>query len=516
MVYPKKCVVIDIGNEQIKLADITRGTHSVKINQFVIVPTPEKCLNDGIIRDKERLSNVIKTALKENKIKNKNVVFTISSSKIITREVDFPGLKSKKIKNVILNNATEYFPVNLNDYVLDYVITDTVFVDGEKILKLNLIAALITLVEEYIGLAGLLGVKLLGIDYTGNSLTSFLKKEKIEGSTMVLDIGSENTMVTILVEGISKFNRNLSFGTGILLDCIKNHFEVDTSEAIRISKERPLLSIQKDDNPYLSNDVSSAMNQILNGVSRLADYYTSRNSDKISHIQIVGGGSTIFGIEAYIETFFNLPTKKIAQFKSIQYKGPKNFSGSEIFFANVIGAAYSEINLLPRALAEKAAIQARKRTAFLLVILVAVLLLGYYLMEQGNLIMMQAQKETLQGDIVDAQPFQNIKIELDELTKEAIFKQRILDTSMSTSERFVEIIETMEDRMPSEVFYLNIVDTGLSLEIDCVARDKMTIARFIETLKSMGFSDVYVPTISEVSSETDDNVYVTFSVTCTY
>lgn len=515
MVYPKKCIYIDIGNVQIKLADITRG-NKVKINQFAIVATPEKCLLDGVILDRVRLNDVIKAALKANNFKNKNVIFTISSSKIITREVDFPSIKSKKIKTIVLNNATEYFPVNLEDYVLDYVVTDTVIIEGEKLLKLNLIAALSSLVEEYITLANLLEVKLIGIDYTGNSLTNFLKKEKVEGNSMVLDMGSQSTTVSIMVNGVSKFSRNLSFGTGILLDCIMNHFEVDLDEAIRISKERPLLSIQQDDNPYLSNDVSSAMNQILNGVSRLADYYTSRSTDKITQVYIIGGGSTIFGIEEYIEMFFNLPTQKISHFKCIQDKNTQNFSNFEMYFANIIGAAYSEINLLPKYFAEKEVVQSRKRTAFLLVLLVAILLMAVYVTQQGKISATQHQKEQLEADIADAQAFQNIKTELAQLTKEADFRQRILDASASSSEHFVEIIETMEQQMPSEVFYLNIADTGISLELDCVAKDKMTVARFIEMLKSMGFSDVYVPTIKEVSTENIEDTYVSFSVSCTY
>lgn len=515
MVYPKNCLVIDIGNEQIKIADLTRGGGVAKISQFAMIATPENCINDGVILDKVSLNNVIRPVLKGGKFKNKNLIFTISSTKIITREVDFPDIKSKKVRTIILNSASEYFPVNLNDYILDYVVTDSVVIEGQKTLKINMIAALASLIEEYVALADLLDVKLAGIDYTGNSLTNFLKKEKFEGTSMVLDIGSESTMVSIMTEGVSRFNRNLMYGTGLLLDCIMNHFEVDANEAVRISRERPLLSIEQDDSPYLSNDVSSAMNQILNGVSRLVDYYASRNTEKITRVYIVGGGGNINGIEEYIEKFFNIPAKVIKNFKSATYKGLQDFSSVEVYFANVIGATFSEVNLLPKNLAEKEAVNSRKRTAFLLVILVAVMLIAIYIMEQGKIVNLQNKKNQLEIDIAGAKEAQEIKIELDTVTNRVNFRQALLEASKSSSEQFISVLELMEEQMPTDVFYLGMVDTGESIEINCIAKDKMTVAKFIEALKGMDFSEVYVPGITETDSE-GGNTYVSFSISCKY
>ncbi|PKM50793.1 MAG: hypothetical protein CVV02_09875 [Firmicutes bacterium HGW-Firmicutes-7] len=514
MIYPKNCLIIDIGNEQIKIADLVRNKDNVKINKFAVIPTPGNCINDGIILDKVTLNNTIKATLKEERFKNKRVVFTITSSKVITREVDFPNLKPKKLRPVIENNAAEYFPVNLSEYILDYVITDTVEVNGEKTLKVSIIAALTSVVQEYVSLADLMDVKLVGIDYAGNSLTNFIKKEKIEGISMILDMGSESTMVSIMVNDVLKFNRNLSFGTGLLLDCIMNHFEVNKIEAIRISKERPLLNIEQDENPYLSNDISSSMNQILNGVARLVDYYTSRNQDKIESIFIVGGGANIYGIEEFIEKFFDIKTKLIKDFNSV--KGSNNLGNVEGFFSNVIGAAYSEINLVPRTIAEGVHSQSRKRTSLLLVILVAVSLVAAFGYFQGKNIALERKKEQLEQDIAAANEVQNIKLDYETLRNRLAYREKIMEASKSSSEQFVAVLEVMEKQMPSDVFYLSLTDTGTSLEISCVAKDKLTVAKFIETLKGMDFSDVYVPAISESGTEEDPNSFITFSVSCKY
>lgn len=515
MVYPKNCIVIDIGNEQIKIADLTRGKDNVKIHQYAIVPTPKNSIHDGLISDKVAINNVIKAVLKEKKIKNKRVVFTISSSKIITREVDFPALKPNKLRPIVENSAHEYFPVNLSDYSMDYVVTDTIDNNGEKSLKINIIAASNSLVNEYVELANLLDLKLVGIDYAGNSLTSFIVKENLPGNSMILDMGSDSTMVSVMVNNVLKFNRNLTNGTGLLLDCIMGHFEANQAEAVRISKERPLLNIDQDNNPYLSNDVTSAMNQILGAVMRLLDYYSSRNTEKIEKIYIVGGGANIYGIEDYIEKYFGIPTKKLSNFKSV--KGGKGLPENEIYFANVLGAAFSSINLVPKTIAASVKTHSNIRISYLLVLLVVVALGAWTFMFNTNIKTLQKQKAKLEQDIAAAEEVTKIKEEYQALEKRLDFRNEFLLGTVSTSEIFMQVIETMENEMPSDVFYLGLNDTGTSLEINCVAKDKMTVAKFIDTLKGMGtFSDIYVPSISETATEEGGSSFVAFSVSCKY
>jgi type IV pilus assembly protein PilN len=301
MAFPKKCIAIDIGNHQIKIAELERTRNQAKVIHFAMVPTPKNCLNDGLIVNKEEISNIIKSALKTSRMKSKEVIFTLASSKIITREVEFPNLKPSKLSTIIKMNASEYFPVNLDDYILDHYIIDTVEDEGEKLLKVNIIAALSELIEDYVSLARLCDLKPAGIDYSGISLASFAVKDGLgDGVNILLDVGSNSTMVSIIDNNVMKFNRNLLYGSSLLIDSIKNHFEVDEEEALRISLERSLFDNENIDNPYLSNDMTGAINQILTGIGRLIDYYSSRNQGKLERIYLVGGGANIHGLAEYI------------------------------------------------------------------------------------------------------------------------------------------------------------------------------------------------------------------------
>ncbi len=344
MNYPKRGLSVDVGNEKIKVAEYSRNKDKIKVKHVVILDTPDNCLNDGQIEDITTLATVIKDGLKDNGVKSKNVIFTVSSSKIITREVELPDLPKKKLDTLIQMNAEEYFPVNLTEYTLDNTIVEKIEVNSEKQVRVNIIAALTSMAESYVELADLIGLKIAGIDYSGNSIVNFARHIQEERTYMLLDLGSDSTMVTIMNQGVARFNRNLVYGTKVISNSIQNHFGVDYKEAMKISTDQSLLTHSPEGNDYLSSDVSAALNQILNGVSRLVDYYVSRNKDGIDRIILVGGGTNIKGIDQYISEYFNIKTK-IIDGEDIAISGSEKFESNKVFFCkyywcNIFGSEF--------------------------------------------------------------------------------------------------------------------------------------------------------------------------------
>jgi type IV pilus assembly protein PilM len=513
MVFPKKCLSIDIGNNQIKIADVVRKGDRVKVLNYDIIPTPMGTISDGFILDKLAIAGIIKECVKRNKFKSKEAIFTLASSRIITREVDFPNISPSKLNSIIDINAEEYFPVNLIDYTLGHTIIDTVEEEGDKKLRVSIIAALTGLIEEYVEVANLAELKIMGIDYAGNSLSNYVKREKFEGTNIILDFGYETTMVSIVKDGVTKFNRNLLYGSGLLLECIKKHFEVADDEAVRISRERPLLNVDENENPYLSNDITGSMNQILNGVSRLMDYYTSRNNDKFNKIYIVGGGSDICNVNDYIGKFFNVPAERLDGTTGY-YNGIKDFEEVKHYFATVIGACFSDVSLVPKSLLAQTQAKSNRRIFVLLAILL--LLTGAYfsINQIRDVVSLKSEKAELEQNISDGQYIIELKAEYDASVKQNSFRNSILDVSTSTTQGFNNVLTVMEEKMPTEVVYLSINNSEDGLDMKCVAKDSMTVAKFIETLKDSGYREINVPSIT--TSGEGDSALVSFTISCEY
>lgn len=521
MGYPKKGLSIDIGHDQIKIIEYKRSRDKAKIKKAFCIDTPDNCVDDGMITHMEALVEVIGKALEAQAIKEKNVIFTVASSKIITREVDLPDLPKKKLDALIQMNAEEYFPVDLTDYTTDYRILDH-YVEGEdKMIRVNMIAAYTELMESYINLAGMLSLKVVGADFTGNSIVNFSEHMKKEGVYLLLDLGSNSTMVTIMNGKTVRFNRNLIYGTSIIVNSIQNYFNVRYAEAVKISGEQALLGEEVAENDPLASEVMGSLNQILSGVARLVDFYTSRNKDNIEKIYVVGGGTKINGILAYITSYFSIEATTVGPLETITYQA-EAVTAEDVFFSNAVGALFSDINLLPKAYLnkdkEKANMRVRLEIGLLLLVLTGAAL---YIPYSTNL-RLKAEKQVLQEEINEKQVVEEVKARHDAIMAKANFYTALDDLSGSTTEVVVAVLEVMEKEIPSAIEYLSISNTEESMIISCVAKDKLTIIKYIEALKAMEidgvpiFSEVFVPGFAQGDGVGEDGGQYSFSITCTY
>ena len=187
---------ITINNEYIKICEMTKIGKLITVHKAVTVPTPERSYSDGLIKDRGTLAKTIKVALDDNRIMTTNVVFSLASTKIVTKEVIIPNVKNNKIADIIKTNATEYFPVNIEEYIIQYSILEHLVNDENKI-KMQVMAAPSEMIEAYYDLSSSLGFTIKSIDYVGNSTYQALKRQIDAVPSIVIQVENDSTIVNI-------------------------------------------------------------------------------------------------------------------------------------------------------------------------------------------------------------------------------------------------------------------------------------------------------------------------------
>lgn len=124
----KKVLSIVIGTENTRVCEISYRKNyknkGVRVLRSISFPTPPNTIEDGYIKDKAAFGEKLKMKLREAKFKSDKVIFSIASSKIASREVILPPTKEKRIMDIIRTGASDYFPVDVQDYVLSYYILE--------------------------------------------------------------------------------------------------------------------------------------------------------------------------------------------------------------------------------------------------------------------------------------------------------------------------------------------------------------------------------------------------------
>lgn len=372
---PRKVISIEIGVTNTKICEIDFKKKNPRVYNCVSFETPKNSYDDGYIIDKKTFAEVAKEVISTHKIKGNKVVFTISSTKIVNREVIIPFVKLSRIQDVIQANSSEYFPVDITDYILTYSILETIQEKDVKKLRLLVFAAPDNLIKNYYNIAELLGLEVMAIDYSGNSVYQ-VAKEQISHASMLIQLNEQSTLVNIIENGVLKLQRTVGFSSLSIIHTLMEFkdFNVDNEARAHqmLIKEKYILPmenlvvyeeaaaslngmddeifIQKGKIHKLHTEILESMQYFIGNIQRILDYYYSKNKEKkIDAIYITGFGATFKGLDELLHIETGIPVKVIKYLPQVIFKkGYQNEGLKKCDYIACIGATLKPINFISK------------------------------------------------------------------------------------------------------------------------------------------------------------------------
>jgi type IV pilus assembly protein PilM len=356
--FKKTFLAVDVGNKNLKAVWGCYNKQELCILEYDIVKSPDNTIKDGKIIDVEIIVAAIKDIIKRNRIKAHKLIMSISGTGVITREVQLPKSSEGEIENILRYDAQQYFPVDLDNYVMDFRVLDDTSVNSDNMCRVLLVAVPLKQADEYMKIADKLKLDMEAIDIPANSITKLLfgvDNTKTAHFTArdieefaVLDIGTDTTGVYIYQNSRLMFNRILLMGSREIDRYISNNMEVDFNDAEKIKLERGKIFSEEEElnesleDVILCNSMKPAVNSLIIDVNRLVDFYISRSAfGRIQKIYICGGGSQLGSLDKYIGSYFNVPVEFLHKFLNIEYRGKKSkdkFASDFVYMISVTGA----------------------------------------------------------------------------------------------------------------------------------------------------------------------------------
>ncbi len=216
-----KVLSIEIGSTLTEIVEMDYKVRNPRIYKSLMLSTPEGVMDDGMLYGFENYAQALSKMLKAKGFKAKRAIFSVSSNRIASREVEIPFLKENQIRDFVLANASDYFPVNIADYSISYTVLEKLQnEEGAKALRVNALAMPSEMLESYKEFAKAAGLELEAIDYDGNSLYQAVKKECSVGSQIVIKIDEKSSIVTVMKDGVQSLTRTVPYGIEEAVDTI--------------------------------------------------------------------------------------------------------------------------------------------------------------------------------------------------------------------------------------------------------------------------------------------------------
>lgn len=533
---------IEIGASSTQIVDADYRTKAHKVYDAVRVRNPKDVIIDGIIQPSEEFAELIKSRLAEQKIKTRDCIFTISSTRIASREVTIPNVKRNRIDGIVKANAQDYFPVDLDQYEIGYHMVGNGEPGEDGKLRVMALAVPKILIESYYQLAADCGLNIVSFDYASNSIYQILKNECGEDVTMVLKMDETTTTATVLNNGQIAMQRTVSYGVEDAITIVGNSKlfgNINYNSAIPMLRTRCCINktLHPEDLEWdltteeeeevddrmqaLKNKVTNSLEPVINSISRVVDYYNSRNSEApINNIYLTGVGGDFGGMSKLMTNSLEIRVSPLSSLDTVTFgKSMRGASFGE--FIACLGAVLDPVGLVSKEAQKNNGVTLVKGTNYTFVS-VAVLVLGIVLsiamagMALSRYTALKAQEASLQ---LQKEQLRDIELIYNEYTAAATQYEKYRNLYFYTetpNEQLVEFINELEEILPDS-FYTNSFtsdETGISMTVTVTG--KTAAARTIKNIREMeSIASVEVSGITDTVDELGESS-VTFSITGTY
>ena len=518
MAKSNKVLSIDITNESITIIELTASAKKqTMIHNIIIFETPEDSYEDGAIKEPEKIAEAISQQLAARGINNKNAIFVLSSTKIVNREVMIPFVPEKKIRGIINSNSSEYFPVNIEDYVVSHSVLETVTdEENNKQLRVLAVAAPEHMVKSYYDLGQMCGLNVVALDYIGNAMLQLIKTQTNQNTTtMVIQLGSESTVLNIVQGENLLLQRTVPYGTNSVVNVVMDDKGVDATTAMTLLQNDRLITVDFDD-----NEVTGAFRYLINNIGRVMDFYASKNPDKpIEDVFLTGDGALIRGIDGLFKVQLNVSTRIMDTLYNIKFDPSIDLKVyNPVYLVTPIGAAFAPMGF---ALADIGAQTTAKKDGSIapFVALVAIAAVGaagmaFYSINKKNTV--TEKKEQLEADIARVSDIEEIINQYNEAEAKYNDIESMYYSTYILNENARQFISELEKKMPSEITISSFSTSDAGVTLPCTSTSYDAIADFIMQLKTIDCVDnAYVASISKAVDEAGQETF-TFSVSVEY
>ena len=560
----KKVISIETGIQWTKVALVDYRKKNPPVHEAFAFRTPEHAVEDGYIRDKDSLARALKEELVRRQIVEKDVVFTLSSSKVVTREVMIPYVKDNKIKGIIDAQSRDYFPMDISGYTISYSKMDVVEDDGKKQLKLLLVAIPDNLLGNYVSFAQLAGLKVETFDYIGNGCIQLMCDSFVDNA-MIIQLEEQATVISILENKKLVFQRVTPYGYGATISTVVDHpiLGIDDEERAfdfllehNVIFNKPSMPDNGDpaqqeidqaqaDEAY--EDLAESLRYHLRIANTALDYYQNQvKQEFVGNVYLVGDGSRFAGIHKLFAQELPLPLQKIDFAKIIDLRNQNGVNDKKkagkkehqdytdpvleessntrqpraatpVGFLSVIGAAVHPLDAKPK---EMQAADSKKNdlhTAY--VLLAGSLLLSLLLILGSSVRQLIAHSEHrhLTDQLESLAYVQQTYDESSRVQQEEQVYVTIDDATRTKNEYLLPLIEQLEAELPSAIKVTSMQTDDNLITLNMTADRKITVGQMLLNFQNVTLlTDPSIPSMSEQTDEESGSSEWTYTVNAYY
>lgn len=523
---PRNVVAFEIGSKHIKIVEGKYSKDKLSIYKMGQVETPMASIEDGAIIDERALVNTLQVAINQLGIKSKDAVVTSNSSSIIDREIIIPAVDESEMESVIKYEIQQYLPINLDEYIVEYVVIDKLVDSEGPKLKVNVISYPKDIVNGYYKLIKSLGLNPYVLDVTYNSLkkivnhTGMIKNGGQTGTVAFVDMGATSINVTIFKRGQLDFTRIIKSGGETIDQALSSRLDmsIKSTESMKMDKGN-LLDIQDDDEVNVI--IKETVDEMIGELEQILQFASNKNGENVDEVVIYGGASKLRGLDVYMQRKLLKSIKRVFTLERIDISTsamPKEPIGE---YLNAIGAVIrqsQDVNFLSmyqgkngEAVAKGGKIKENNTPVYIVIGLIAAAIVVTFLYHEIAIKIQESKITSVEEKMADPEFQKQLAIAQDLANKISSVTQYNTQveqiTKVVNSRKVVtpEVLDDVKDAVPGGVLYTTYKISNTEITITGASPSTEVVAEMEHNFRVLDrVQDVHVATIEGDGAVTFD------------
>lgn len=527
----KKVVVVRVGEKITQIVHMENVANNPTVFGCVRVPTPEGSVSEGMIINEVEIAKRIEKACLEKGIHTKDVIFTVASAKIASRETVIPAVAKNKMDAVVMAKVADLFPVDVDKYIFTYKVQGSDYQDKDqgKVCNVRIFAAPSDLIESYYKLAEEAEMNVISVEGDGNSIFQIMSRQVKNSVTMCIQINRDSTLVNVVTSNEMLLQRVIPYGVSVFTDAMIQEpvFGVDDYEKAYkvLSSQRVLVHSMNAANP--SGDFSTAKRieitnngeYLVSNIARVIEYYNSKYKDReIQNVICVGVGCSIAGIHELLSSELSVEVTTPTELEGVRFNKKIVIDAAILQYLNCFGSVFSPLNFVPKSMALRNARKGSLTGALAIfagLVLVSLVLSGFSIIElmtaSSNHDELQARKNALA-------PVEDQYNELTDVENQYNIMSNIKTYTNSNNNHFHELIDKLSEMVPKSFKIQSIQSDEDAVTMSASCNDRLSSLSLtqIQMNKVDNIKDVSIKEVAETEDENTGRRQYNYTLTFKY
>lgn len=291
----------------VELKGTARNASPVAAAQLEI---PPEAVAEGVVADGGAVAGALSRLWAKAGISTREVVLGVSNQGVLMRLATFPKILEKKLSQTLHYQAGDYFPLPMEQMVLDFsIIGETAGQSGPE-LEVLLIAARRDMLEKNIGAVVQAGLEPRVVDASALALVRMLPGEYLSRTVLLADISNGLTTLVLSSGGVPRFSRVLSHS----LQTLAREMELTLAGLPETSE---LVAATSGDDRRDGPDGGVLPGQwgivLANELRSSIGYYQIQpGAEAVESVFLSGRGSRVPGLAAMLQEMLELPVEPLS------------------------------------------------------------------------------------------------------------------------------------------------------------------------------------------------------------